>query len=45
MHRRPLGEAADELVEEFFGADLKVKRIAAVLNANVEELSNRELCA
>jgi hypothetical protein len=42
MHRRAFGEAADELVEELLGADLEVERIAAVLDADVEELCNGE---
>ena len=43
MHRRALWESADELVEEFFRADLEVERIAAVLDADVQELSDGEL--
>jgi len=38
MHGRALGEAADELVEKLLGADLKVERVGAVLDADVEEL-------
>lgn len=43
VHGRALGEAADELVEELLGADLEVERVAAVLDADVEELCDREL--
>ena len=39
MHRGTFGEAAHKLVEEFLGADLKVERVTAVLNANIQELS------
>lgn len=41
MYRRAFGEAAHQLIEEFLGADLEVKRISAVLNADVEELWTR----
>ena len=44
VHRGALGESADKLVEEFLGADLKVERVAAVLDADIEELYNSELC-
>jgi hypothetical protein len=43
MHRRALWESADELIEEFFGADLEVEWVAAVLGADVQKLSNGEL--
>ena len=43
MHRRALRETADELVEELFGADLEVEWIAAVLDADIEELCGGEL--
>jgi len=39
VHRWTFGEAAHKLVEEFLGADLKVERVTAVLNANIQELS------
>jgi hypothetical protein len=35
MHRWALGESADKLIEEFFGADLEVEWVAAVLNADI----------
>jgi hypothetical protein len=35
MHRRALWETADKLIEEFFGADLEVEWVAAILNADV----------
>jgi hypothetical protein len=35
MHRRTLGESADELVEKLLGADLQMERIAAVLDTDV----------
>lgn len=38
VHGRTLGEAANELVEELLGADLEVEGVAAVLDADVEEL-------
>jgi hypothetical protein len=38
MHGRSFGEASDELVEELLGADLKMKRVSAVFDANVEQL-------
>ena len=34
-NRRPLRETADKFIEEFFGTDLKVKRVSAVLDAYV----------
>ena len=37
-HRRALGEPTDKLIEEFLGADLQVEGVAAVLDADVEEL-------
>lgn len=42
MHWWALREATDELIEELLGADLEVKRVAAVLDADVEELCNGE---
>lgn len=33
-----LGEAADEFVEEVFGADLEMEGVAAVLDEDVEQL-------
>jgi hypothetical protein len=38
MYRRPLGKSTNQLIEEFLGADLKVKRITAVLNTNIQQL-------
>jgi hypothetical protein len=38
MDWRSLWESPDELVEEFFGAYLEVERVAAVLDADIEEL-------
>jgi len=38
-YRRSFGEAADEFVQELLGANLEVEGVPAVLNANVEELS------
>jgi hypothetical protein len=38
-HRRSFGEAADELVKEFLCANLEVEGVSAVLNTDVEELS------
>lgn len=35
MERGAFGESAHELIEEFFGTNLKVKWIAAILYANV----------
>jgi hypothetical protein len=43
MHRRALRESADEFVKEFFGADLKMESIAAVLNADIKKLCDGEL--
>lgn len=43
MHRRALGETANELIEKLLGADLEVERVAAVLNADIEELQGGEL--
>jgi hypothetical protein len=45
MHRRALWKAADELIEELLGADLEMKSVPAVLDADVEELCNGELRA
>lgn len=39
VNRRALWKSADELVEEFLGADLEVESVAAVFDADVEELS------
>lgn len=36
----PLGKAADELIEEFFGADLEVERVTAVFDTDIEKLDN-----
>jgi hypothetical protein len=38
VYWRAFREAADKLVEKFFGANLKVEGIPAVLNADIEEL-------
>ena len=35
MYGWALWESADELVEEFFGTDLEVERVAAVLNTDI----------
>lgn len=35
---RPFGEPPDELVEKVLGADLQLERVAAVFDADVEEL-------
>jgi hypothetical protein len=43
VQRRALGKAANEFVEKLFGADLEVERVAAVLDADVEELCGGEL--
>lgn len=40
--RRALWEAADEFVEKFLCADLQVKRIAAILDADVEEIQGQK---
>lgn len=37
--QRPLGELADKFVQEFFGCDLEVERVATVLDTVVEELT------
>jgi hypothetical protein len=44
VHRRPLWKSPDKLVEKLFGAYLEVEGIAAVFDANVEELCHGELC-
>lgn len=38
MDGRPFGEAADELVEEFFSTDLKVEGVPAILDADIQKL-------
>lgn len=38
VYWRAFGEATDKLVEKLFRADLKVKGVSAVLNANIKEL-------
>jgi hypothetical protein len=38
MHRRPLRESPDELIEEFLRAYLEMEGVAAVFDADVEEL-------
>jgi hypothetical protein len=43
MHRRAFGKSADELIKEFLCAYLKMEWVAAVLDADVQELSNGEL--
>ena len=35
----PLGKAADELIEEFFGANLELEWVTAVFDADVEKLT------
>jgi hypothetical protein len=44
MHRRTLWESTDELVQEFLGAYLQMESVAAVFDANIEELCVGELC-
>ncbi len=39
---RALGEAADELVEELLSADLQLEGIAAVLDADVEQVQGQQ---
>lgn len=38
MDGRALRKPAHKLVEELLGADLEMERVAAVLDANIEEL-------
>lgn len=38
MNWRAFGEAAHELIEELLGTDLEVEGVAAILDANVQEL-------
>lgn len=40
--RRALGEATDELVEELLGADLQLEGVAAVLDADVEQVEGEQ---
>jgi hypothetical protein len=40
VHRWPLRESPDQFVEEFLGTDLQVERVAAILDADVQELGN-----
>lgn len=44
VNRRTFRKAADKLVKEFFGTDLEVERVAAILDTYVEELCYGELC-
>jgi hypothetical protein len=44
MHRRALWKSANEFVEKFLGADLKMESVSAVLNTDIEELYHGELC-
>jgi hypothetical protein len=44
MDGRAFGKAADELVEEFLGANLEVEGVSAVLDADVEELHRSQPC-
>jgi hypothetical protein len=44
VHRRTFREAADKFIEELFGAYLEVESVAAVFDADVEELCDGELC-
>lgn len=37
-HWRPFGEPPHQLIQELFGADLKLERVSAVFDANVEQL-------
>lgn len=39
---RPLGEAADKLVEELLSADLQVEGVAAILDADVEQVQGQQ---
>jgi hypothetical protein len=41
MHWRAFGEAADKLIEKFLCANLKMERVSAILNADIEELWTR----
>lgn len=36
--RRPLGKPSDQLIQKLLGADLKVERVSAILDTDVEEL-------
>ena len=40
--RRPLWKAADQLIEELLGADLEVEGVAAVLDADVEQVEGEQ---
>jgi hypothetical protein len=44
MHGRSFWKTADKFIEELLGADLKVECVATILDANVEELCQGELC-
>ena len=35
-HRRPLGEPANQFIQEFLCANLEMERVSAVFDANVE---------
>lgn len=37
-HGRPFGEPSYQLIQEFLGADLELKRVSAILNTNIEQL-------
>lgn len=41
-HRGPFGKPADELIKEFFGTDLKMKRVSAILDANIEQTESKQ---
>lgn len=40
-----LGEAADQFIEEFFGADLEMERVSAILDAYIQQLLNHQRAA
>lgn len=40
--RGPLREPPHELIKEFLGTDLKVKRVSAVLDANIEQVESQQ---
>jgi hypothetical protein len=42
MHRRAFGKSADELIEEFLCAYLKMEWVAAVLDADVQEIEREK---
>lgn len=40
-HERPFREAPDQLIQELFRANLKMERVSAVFDANVQKLLER----